>query len=227
MRKISKRFTFLKTQLKFLQYTYLDAIKLIKNLATAKFLESLEIHIALNIDPKQANQQVRSTLILPHGPINKKKIAVFTENTKDALTWGANVAGTDLIIEQILAQKLEFDILITTPQYMPKLLPFSKILGPKGLMPSLKSGTLVPNLQLALAELKKGKIEYKADKGGVIHILFGKSNYSEKQLAENLLAIYFSIEKNKPLSVKGKYFKSAYICSTMSPSINIELASFK
>lgn len=227
MKKISKRIQILKTQLKFLHYSYLDAIKLLKTMANAKFIESLEAHISLNIDPKQANQQVRSTLMLPHGTINKKKIAVFTENISEALNLGADIAGIDEILSQISKQNFQFDILITTPQYMPKLLSYSKILGPKGLMPSLKSGTLTSDLKLTLSEFNLGKIEYRADKGGVVHLIFGKSNDSDNKLSDNLLSIYSSIEKNRPLVVKGKFFKSFYICSTMSPSICIDLSSFK
>jgi large subunit ribosomal protein L1 len=227
MKKISKRFSFLKTQIKFLQYNYKDAIKLIKNLATAKFLESLEAHISLNIDTKYTNQQIRSTIILPHGTGLKKKIAVFTDNIKESILWGADIYGTDIIINQITEDKIDFNVLITTPQYMQKLLPFSKILGPKGLMPSLKSGTITNDIKSTLLEFKEGKLEYRADKSGIIHIVFGKSNFTEIKLNENLLAIFNSIEKNKPVGVKGKFFKSFYICTTMSPSINIDLTSFK
>jgi large subunit ribosomal protein L1 len=122
---------------------------------------------------------------------------------------------------------LNFDILITTPQLMPKLAKLGRVLGPKGLMPSPKSGTVTQDLKEAINEFKKGKLEYRADKTGIVHLSFGKADFSEQQLKENLFAVYTSIEKNKPSGVKGKYFKSFSICTTMSPGINLELNTFK
>jgi large subunit ribosomal protein L1 len=145
----------------------------------------------------------------------------------EMLKMGATVAGSDDLVESIAAGKLDFDILITTPQLMPKLAKLGRVLGPKGLMPSPKSGTVTQNLKETINEFKKGKIEYRADKTGIVHLNFGKANFSEKELKENLLAVYNSIEKNKPSGVKGKYFKSFFICTTMSPSIKLELSSFK
>lgn len=227
MPKISKRFKILKNQVNHLQYSYKDAIKLIKNLATAKFLESIEAHISLNINSKYTNQQIRSSLILPYGIGNKRRIAVITDNISDAFLWGADIAGTENIYDQINKGIINFDILLTTPQYMQNLFKFNKILGPKGLMPSLKSGTISNNLELLIKEFKQGKVEYRTDKSGVIHIIFGKANFSENELIDNLLNIYYSIEKNKPSGIKGKFFKSFFICTTMSPSINIDLNSFR
>jgi large subunit ribosomal protein L1 len=122
---------------------------------------------------------------------------------------------------------LDFDLLITTPQLMPKLAKLGRVLGPKGLMPSPKSGTVTQNLLESINEFKRGKLEYRADKTGIVHLSFGKVNFSKDQLRENLLAVYNSIEKNKPTGVKGRYFKSFNVCTTMSPAINIELTSFK
>lgn len=227
MSKISKRFKILKNQVNHLQYSYKDAIKLIKNLATAKFLESIEAHISLNINSKYTNQQIRSSLTLPYGTGNKRKIAVITDNISDAFLYGADIAGTENIYDQINKGIINFDILLTTPQYMQNLFKFNKILGPKGLMPSLKSGTISNNLELLIKDFKQGKIEYRTDKSGVIHIIFGKANFSENELIDNLLNIYYSIDKNKPSGIKGKFFKSFFICTTMSPSINIDLNSFR
>jgi large subunit ribosomal protein L1 len=229
MKKESKRIKQLKTLITQPSYSLIEGIELLKKLGTAKFLESVEAHISLNIDPKYGNQQLRTSLVLPNGTGKTLKIAVFTEAdyVKEVLKMGANVAGADDLIEEISAGKLDFDILITTPQLMPKLAKLGRVLGPKGLMPSPKSGTVTQNLGEAINEFKKGKLEYRADKTGIVHLSFGKMNFTEEQLKENLLSVYSSIEKNKPTGVKGKYFKSFNICSTMSPAIKIELNTFK
>ena len=229
MKKESKRIKQLKTL--FLQefYTLEEAIPLVKKIATAKFIESVEAHVSLNIDPKYANQQLRTSLVLPNGTGKELKIAVFTEteNVQEALKMGATIAGSDDLMEDISNGKLDFDLLITTPQLMPKLAKLGRVLGPKGLMPSPKSGTVTQNLFQAINEFKKGKLEYRADKTGIVHLSFGKSNFTEEQLKENLGAVYASIEKNKPTGVKGRYFKSFTICTTMSPGISLALNSFK
>lgn len=229
MKKYSKRIKFLQSLIKEKIYSFDQGISLLKELGTAKFLESTEAHISLNIDPKYANQQLRTSLVLPNGTGKSLKIAVFTDAdyVSEVLKMGASIAGHDDLIENINAGKLDFDILITTPQLMPKLAKLGRVLGPKGLMPSPKSGTVTQNLAETINEFKKGKIEYRADKTGIVHLNFGKVNFSEEQLKENLLAVYSSIEKNKPTGVKGKYFKSFSISTTMSPGIKLELNSFK
>jgi large subunit ribosomal protein L1 len=202
---------------------------LLKEVGNAKFVESVEAHISLNIDPKYANQQLRTSLVLPNGTGKTLKIAVFTEPSfvQEALNLGATIAGSDDLLEEMSKGNLDFDILITTPQLMPKLAKLGRVLGPKGLMPSPKSGTVTQNLKETINEFKKGKLEYRADKTGIVHLSFGKVNFSEEQLKENLLAVFNSIEKNKPSGVKGKYFKSFSICTTMSPGISLELNTFK
>jgi large subunit ribosomal protein L1 len=229
MKKQSKRINNLKNLLTEDGYSVEQAIPLIKKIGTAKFIESVEAHVSLNIDPKYANQQLRTSLVLPNGTGKSLRIAVFTDadNVADVLKMGATVAGSDDLIEDISTGKLNFDLLITTPQLMPKLAKLGRVLGPKGLMPSPKSGTVTQNLAETINEFKKGKLEYRADKTGIVHLSFGKVNFSEEQLKENLIAVYNSIEKNKPSGVKGKYFKSFNICTTMSPSIRIELSAFK
>jgi large subunit ribosomal protein L1 len=229
MQKDSKRIKNLKSLIVEKVYPLESAISLLKQLGTAKFIESVEAHVALNIDPKYANQQLRTSLVLPNGTGKTLRIAVFTEPdyVPEVLKMGATIAGSDDLIEQITAGKLDFDLLITTPQNMPKLAKLGKVLGPKGLMPSPKSGTVTQNLGAAISEFKKGKVEYRADKTGIVHLSFGKINFSENELKENLVSVYNSIEKNKPTGVKGRYFKSFTICSTMSPGISLELNSFK
>jgi large subunit ribosomal protein L1 len=210
-------------------YSNLDeAIKTLKETATANFVESVELHANLNIDPKYADQQLRTTVTLPNGVGKQSRIAVLTndENFDEARNAGADKVGNDELIEEITQGTLDFDLLIATPNMMPKLAKLGRVLGPKGLMPSPKSGTVSNTLESTLTEFKKGKFEYKADKTGVVHVSFGKSDFTETQLAENLVALYNSIEKNRPSGVKGKYFKSVFICTTMGSSIKLDLNAF-
>jgi large subunit ribosomal protein L1 len=205
-----------------------DAIKTLKETATTKFIESVELHANLNIDPKYADQQLRTTVTLPHGIGKKLRIAVLTNNEDfdEARKAGADIVGNDELIENITKGNIDFDLLIATPNMMPKLAKLGRVLGPKGLMPSPKSGTVSSNLEATLTDFKKGKFEYKADKTGIVHVTFGKVNFSDTQLVENLQALYKSIEKNRPSGVKGKYFKSLFICSTMGTSIKLDLNMF-
>jgi large subunit ribosomal protein L1 len=205
-----------------------EAIKILKETANAKFVESVEFHANLNIDPKYADQQLRTTVTLPNGVGKQARIAVLTndENFEEAKNSGADIVGNDELIEEITKGNLNFDLLIATPNMMPKLAKLGRVLGPKGLMPSPKSGTVTNTLEITLTEFKKGKFEYKADKTGIVHVSFGKSNFSDTQLVENLIALYTSIEKNRPSGVKGKYFKSLFICTTMGSSIKLDLNAF-
>lgn len=205
-----------------------EAIQTLKETATAKFIESVELHANLNIDPKYADQQLRTTITLPNGVGKKSKIAVLTndENFDEAKTAGADKVGNNELIEEITQGNLDFDLLIATPNMMPKLAKLGRVLGPKGLMPSPKSGTVSNTLESTITEFKKGKFEYKADKTGVVHVSFGKSDFTNTELIENLDALYNSIEKNRPSGVKGKYFKSLFICTTMGSSIKLDLNAF-
>ena len=229
MRKLSRRHKENIKKIKNKIYSNLDeAIQVLKETATAKFTESVELHANLNIDPKYADQQLRTTVTLPHGIGKEIKIAVLTndENHEEAKTAGADIVGNDKLIEDITKGEINFDLLIATPSMMPKLAKLGRVLGPKGLMPSPKSGTVSSNLTATLTDFKKGKFEYKADKTGIVHVTIGKVNFTEQQLVENLKSFYNSIEKNRPSGVKGKYFKSLSICSTMGPSIKLDSASF-
>jgi large subunit ribosomal protein L1 len=229
MRKLSRRHKENVEITKNKIYLNLDeAIQILKQTATTKFIESVELHANLNIDPKYADQQLRTTVTLPHGIGKQLTIAVLTndENFDEATNAGANIVGNDGLIENIVKGSIEFDLLIATPNMMPKLAKLGRVLGPKGLMPSPKSGTVSSTLEATITEFKKGKFEYKADKTGVVHVNFGKSDFAENQLVENLQALYNSIEKNRPSGVKGKYFKSLFICTTMGPSIKLDLNSF-
>jgi large subunit ribosomal protein L1 len=205
-----------------------EAVKILKETATAKFNETVELHVNLNIDPKYADQQLRTTMTLPNGTGKTTRIAVLTNesNFEEAKTAGADIVGNDDLISEISQGNINFDLLIASPEMMPKLAKLGRILGPKGLMPSPKSGTVTTTLNNTLSEFKKGKFEYKADKTGIVHVSFGKANFAEIQLIENLIATYKSIEQNRPSGVKGKYFKNLYICSSMGPSIQVDLAAF-
>lgn len=229
MRKLSRRHQENIEKTKSRSYSNLDeAIKILKETATTKFIESVELHANLNIDPKYSDQQLRTTVTLPHGIGKKLTIAVLTDDTNfsEAKNAGADIIGSDDLIENITKGNINFDLLIATPNMMPKLAKLGRVLGPKGLMPSPKSGTVSTNLETTLTEFKKGKFEYKADKTGIVHVSFGKTNFAENQLIENLQALYNSIEKNRPSGVKGKYFKSLFICTSMGPSIKLDLATF-
>ena len=229
MRKLSRRHKENSEKTKNKIYSTLDeAIKVLQETATAKFVESVELHANLNIDPKYADQQLRTTVTLPHGIGKQIKIAVLTndENFEEAKSAGADIVGNTELIEDITQGTINFDLLIATPNMMPKLAKLGRVLGPKGLMPSPKSGTVSSTLTETLIDFKKGKFEYKADKTGVVHVNFGKSNFNSSQLIENLQALYNSIEKNRPSGVKGKYFKSLFICTSMGPSLKLDLNTF-
>jgi large subunit ribosomal protein L1 len=229
MRKLSRRHTEnLKRTKSTLYLNIEEAILALQETATTKFVESVELHANLNIDPKYADQQLRTTVTLPHGIGKKIVIAVLTneENFEEAKSAGADIIGNDELIDDINQGNINFDLLIATPNMMPKLAKLGRVLGPKGLMPSPKSGTVTSTLETTLAEFKKGKFEYKADKTGIVHVNFGKSNFTQDQLIENLTALYRSIEQNRPSGVKGKYFKSLFICTTMGSSIKLDLEVF-
>jgi len=229
MRKLSRRHNENLEKTKNNIYSNLDqAVQILQETATAKFVESVELHANLNIDPKYADQQLRTTVTLPHGVGKQVKIAVLTndENFDEATKAGADIVGNDELIESITKGNIDFDLLIATPNMMPKLAKLGRVLGPKGLMPSPKSGTVSSTLTATLTDFKKGKFEYKADKTGIVHVTIGKVDFTTIQLVENLEAFYNSIEKNRPSGVKGKYFKSLSICSTMGPSIVLDTNDF-
>ena len=230
MRKISRRQKENQLKTKNIVFSNLEeAIQMLKNTANTKFIETVELHANLNIDPKYADQQVRTTVTLPHGVGKTTRIAVLTNdsNLEEAKAAGADIAGSDDLVEQISAGNLDFDLLVATPDMMPKLAKLGRVLGPKGLMPSPKSGTVTTTISATLSEFKKGKFEYKPDKTGIVHVSFGKSDFSEIQLNENLTALYNSILQNRPSGVKGKYFKTLFICTSMGPSIQLDLGVFE
>jgi len=229
MRKLSRRY--IRNSEKTKNNIYCDlneAIEVLKETADASFNETVELHANLNIDPRYADQQLRTTVTLPNGIGKQVKIAVLTteENFEEAISNGADMVGSEDLIENISSGNLDFNLLVTTPNMMPKLAKLGRVLGPKGLMPSPKSGTVTTTIASTLTEFKKGKFEYKADKNGTVHVSFGKANFTKEQLIENLQVLYSSIEQNRPSGVKGKYFKSLYICTSMGPSLKLSLDTF-
>jgi large subunit ribosomal protein L1 len=229
MKKLSKRLIKAKELIKEKLYPLKESIELLKKTSTAKFIESAEAHISLNIDPKYADQQLRTTLVLPKGTGKKIRLAVLLseEKIKEEYKKQTDIVGSNDLIEKITKGEINFDILISSPEMMPKLAKLGRILGPKGLMPSPKSGTVTENVETTIEEFKKGKVEYKADRTGIVHLNFGKTDFPEEDLLKNLVAVYKSIEQNKPSGVKGKYFNSFYISSSMGPSIQIDLSDLK
>ena len=230
MRKLSRRQKENYVKIKNINFSNVEeAIVALKQTSTVNFIETVELHANLNIDPKYANQQLRTTVTLPHGIGKSVKLAVLTNETNysEAKSAGADIVGNMDLIEKISQGHIDFDLLIVTPDMMPKLAKLGRVLGPKGLMPSPKSGTVTTALTETLTDFKKGKFEYKADKTGSVHISFGKSDFTNIQLIENLKALYQSIEQNRPSGVKGKYFKSIFICTTMGPSLKLDANIFE
>ena len=229
MKTLSKRLKTAKEKVDFTStYTIEKGMQLVKEVASAKFNESIEAHISLNIDPKYADQQLRTTVVLPHGTGKTIRIGalVASDRVSEAEAAGADVFGSEDLIEDITKGILDFDLLVTTADMMPKLAKLGRVLGPKGLMPSPKAGTVTTDLNQTISEFKKGKLEYRADKTGIVHISFGKADFTETQLNENFKAFFNSVETNKPSGVKGKYIKKVTICSTMGPAIYLDFEDF-
>lgn len=225
MRKSSRRYKQLLQKVKKSLYSPLEALQLLPEIANAHFVETVDVHIALGLDPKYADQQLRTTVVLPKGIGKTVRVAVIArgEQVAQAISAGADIAGSDDLVYEIAQGRLDFDKLIATPDVMPAIAKLGRFLGPKGLMPSPKAGTVTTNLSDSIAEFKAGKIEYRVDRTGIVHLPCGKVNLSTNDLLINLIAIKESIEKNRPSGVKGKYWKSVHISSTMSPSIQIDI----
>lgn len=229
MSKSSRRYRQLLKKITKPIYAPLEAIQLLFEVSNANFIETVELHIALGLDPKYVDQQLRATVILPKGTGKVVSVAVITSSDQvaEAISAGADIAGSNNLIEEISKGRMDFDKLIATPDVMPSIAKLGRLLGPKGLMPSPKAGTVTNSLSKSIAEFKAGKLEYRVDRSGIIHVSVGKVDFSSSDLLANLIAIKDSIEKNRPSGAKGKYWKSVYISSTMSPSIPIDLNMFR
>jgi len=225
MKKLSKRMAALSTKIEDRIYGPLEALSIIKENANAKFDETIEAHIRLGIDPKYTDQQLRTTVALPHGTGQSIKIAVITsgENVSKAKAAGADLIGEEDLVESINKGNMEFDLLIATPDMMPKVAKLGRVLGPRGLMPNPKAGTVTNDIANAIKEFKAGKLEFRADKAGIVHVRFGKASFTKEALFDNLKTLQESIDKNKPSGAKGKYWKTFYITSTMGPSVQVDV----
>lgn len=207
------------------RYPIEEAVSLAKKTSVSKFDSSVEIHIRLNVNPSSADQQVRGTVVLPEGTGKKKRIAVLCQADKeDAVkAAGADLVGNDDLISDIEKGKIDFDILIATPEMMPKIGKLGRTLGTKGLMPNPKSGTVSADPVKTVKELQAGRIEFKVDKNGIIHQIIGKVSFDEEKLVNNYRVIMEAVTKAKPQSVKGSYLLSVAIATTMGPGIKVEL----
>jgi len=204
-------------------YEIAEAVKMIKENKIAKFDESIEIHVKTSVDPKKGDQQVRGTVILPHGTGKSKKVAVITSTSQDeAKKAGADITGGEELIEKI-SKKIDFDVLVATPEMMPKLAKVAKILGPKGLMPNPKTETVTTKIKETIEALKKGKVAFKNDDTANVHSIVGKISFDETKLSENIKVFVESLEKAKPASVKGKFLENITVCSTMGAGLKIKL----
>ena len=229
MAKKSKRYSaimesFDKTQ----TYDVAEAVKNVKSFANAKFDETVEMHIRLGVDGRHADQQVRGATVLPHGTGKSKKVLVFAKGAKaeEAEAAGADYVGAEDLAEKIQKENwFDFDSVVATPDMMGVVGRLGKVLGPKGLMPNPKSGTVTMDVQKALEEIKAGKVEYRLDKANTIHVIIGKCSFTEEQLVENANALIQVVAKAKPAAAKGQYFKSVTVTSTMGPGVKISTAS--
>jgi large subunit ribosomal protein L1 len=198
-------------------YTLTEALKLATTTSPVKFDATVELHVNLNVDPRHADQNIRDNLVLPAGTGKNVRVAVFAD---DAIE-GADVSGIENLIKQLDKGVMDFDILIATPANMPKLGKYARALGPRGLMPNPKSGTVTTDLAKAVSEAKAGRVEYRVDSTGIVHMGIGKVSFGTAKLEENARAIFASIKGNKPASVKGTYVKAIHMATTMGPSIPI------
>lgn len=228
-KKVSRRLRELKQLVENRAYEPLEALELLGKTATAKFPESAEAHIRLGIDPKYTDQQLRTTVALPKGTGQEVRVAVIArgEKVKEATDAGADVVGSEELITEIQQGRMDFDLLIATPDMMPQVAKVGRILGPRGLMPSPKAGTVTFDLPQAIEEFKAGKLEFRADRTGIVHVMFGKATFSAEDLLANLKALQDTIDRNRPSGAKGRYWRSLYVSATMGPSIEVNISSLR
>ena len=206
------------------QYEANEAISVLLETAKAKFDETIEMHVRLGVDPRQADQQVRGVLVLPHGTGKTKRVLVIAKGAKAdaAQAAGADYVGAEELIAKIQNENwFEFDVMITTPDMMGMVGRIGRVLGPKGLMPNPKSGTVTMDVEKAIKEVKAGKVEYRLDKTAIIHCPIGKKSFGQEKLVENFTALYEAIVKAKPAAAKGQYVKSVTVTSTMGPGVKV------
>ena len=225
MKKLAKRYAAsLALVEKSKKYSLKEACELVKKTATAKCDESIDVSFHLNINPKQADQQLRGTIVLPHGNGKTVKVLAITDKVSEATAAGADFVGQQDMLDKIQKENwFDFDVIVATPNMMGLLGRMGRVLGPKGLMPNPKSGTVTPDIGNAIKEIKNGKITYRNDKDGNVAVNFGKASFTAEKLLDNLKAVIETINKVKPASVKGTYILSATISSTFGPAIKVNL----
>lgn len=228
-KKVSRRLQALLDKVEDRLYDPQEALALLKDTATAKFPESAEAHIRLGIDPKYTDQQLRTTVILPKGTGQTVRIAVIARGEKvtEATNSGADIAGSEELIEDIQKGMMDFDVLIATPDMMPKVARLGRLLGPRGLMPSPKGGTVTADLPTAIEEFKAGKLEFRADRTGIVHVMFGKASFSVEDLLVNLKALQDCIDRNRPSGAKGRYWRTIAVSATMGPAIRLDISALR
>ena len=229
MAKTGKKYRAAAAKIEDRPYELQEALTVIKDAAFAKFDETVEVHMRLGVDPRHADQMVRGTIVLPHGTGRTMRVAVIAqgEKIKDAEAAGAEVVGGDDLVEKIAAGFLDFDALVATPDMMKGVGRLGKVLGPRGLMPNPKTGTVTFDVAKAIKEIKAGKVEYRVDKTGIIHAGVGKLSFGVEKLRENAQALMDAVMKAKPPAAKGKYVKAIHLASTMGPSITVTAALAK
>lgn len=205
-------------------YTLKEALELATKTNPSKFDATVEAHVRLGVDPRQADQNIRATVVLPHGNGKSVRVAVFAplDEAKKAAAAGADIAEDEEFLKRLDKGEIDFDVLISTPAYMPKLGKFARLLGPKGLMPNPKAGTVTTDIEKAVKEAKAGKVEYRVDKQAIVHLGLGKTNFDQAKLLENAEVFFESLKSHRPASIKGTYVKSIYITTTMGPAIAVE-----
>jgi large subunit ribosomal protein L1 len=210
-------------------YEPTEAVRLLKEIKFAKFDESVDASFVLGVDPKHADQMVRGTVVLPRGTGKSKRVAVIAtgEKMKEAEDAGADIVGGKDLVERIQGGWMDFDALVVTPDTMKDVGRLGRILGPRGLMPNPKAGTVTMDVGRAVKEIKAGKVEFRVDKNGVIHAPMGRASFSADQLQENLLALALAVIRAKPASAKGTYLRAAYISTTMSPSVKLDVSALE
>jgi large subunit ribosomal protein L1 len=229
VKKVSRRLQELQKKVESRAYEPLEALNLLKETATAKFPESAEAHIRLGIDPKYTDQQMRTTVALPKGTGQAVRVAVIARGEKvaEAASSGADLSGSEELIDEIQKGMMDFDVLIATPDVMPQIAKLGRLLGPRGLMPSPKGGTVTFDVAQAISEFKAGKLEFRADRTGIVHVLFGKAAFSTEDLLINLKALQETIDRNRPSGAKGRFWRSIYVSSTMGPSIEVDISALR
>jgi large subunit ribosomal protein L1 len=206
-------------------YAPAEAVQLLKDTSVVAFDASTDAHIRLGVDPRHADQMVRGTVVLPHGTGQRVRVLVFAQGEKaqEALRAGADEVGGDDLVKRIESGWLEFDVALATPDMMGMVGRLGKILGRRGLMPNPKSGTITFDLERAIREVKAGRVEFRVDKGGIVHVAFGKTSFEVEQLADNLTVLVDAINRARPSATKGQYFKSLTVASTMGPGIRVDV----